>query len=157
MSNTHTPGKLRNARDVKEWSVSSDEFGATAYTDLTSENGDVVALVVVGEKSPWSRPDPRPNARRLVACWNACDGISTDVLESLPDGLLAGTIPYHELKAQRADLLAALKETWEVLDAAGLINLTNGVQLGQTVWYVKAFDAKTRSIAAIEKAEGGAS
>lgn len=32
----------------------------------------------------------------------------------------------------------------EVINMAGLINLSNGVQLGQTSWYVKASDAMER-------------
>jgi hypothetical protein len=43
----------------------------------------------------------RANARRLVACWNACDGINTDLLERHP-------APFSELRAQRDDLFAAL-------------------------------------------------
>jgi len=35
----------------------------------------------------------------------------------------------------------ALEGLLSVIDAAGLINLSNGVQLGQTVWYVKASEA----------------
>lgn len=50
------------------------------------------------------------------------------------------------------DLLEALEETWRVLRAAGLLNLTNGVQLGQTSWYVKICDAERVSNAAIAKA-----
>lgn len=37
-----------------------------------------------------------------------------------------------------AELLPALKGLLGVIDAAGLLNLSNGVQLGQTSWYVKA-------------------
>lgn len=61
------------------------------------------------------------------------------------------------LIAAAPELLEALRETWRVLDAAGLLNLSNGVQLGQTVWFVKASDAKAQSDAAIAKAtwEGG--
>lgn len=47
-----------------------------------------------------------PPARRLVACWNACDGIPTEALEAAPrlDGAWA------ELAAQRDELLAALEK-----------------------------------------------
>lgn len=31
----------------------------------------------------------RHNMRRLAACWNACDGISTATLEALPGGTIA--------------------------------------------------------------------
>lgn len=54
------------------------------------------------------------------------------------------------------ELLAALEETWRVLRAAGLLNLTRGVQLGQTSWYVKACDAEALSDAAIAAATGAA-
>jgi hypothetical protein len=60
------------------------------------------------------------------------------------------------LIAAAPELLDALRETWRVLDAAGLLNLRNGVQLGQTSWYIKASDAKASSEAAIAKAEGTA-
>lgn len=48
------------------------------------------------------------DARRLAACWNACDGISTEHLErhGLPD--FAQKI--SDLVAQRDELLAALKD-----------------------------------------------
>lgn len=52
------------------------------------------------------------------------------------------------------DLFEALVETWRVLDAAGLHNLSNGVQLGPTVWFVKAKDAQELSRAAIAKVIG---
>lgn len=43
------------------------------------------------------------NARRLVACWNACEGLSTEQI-----GLIAD---HHEkVEAQRDALLAALQE-----------------------------------------------
>lgn len=51
-------------------------------------------------------------------------------------------------------LLEALEETWRVLRAAGLHNLTNGVQLGQTSWFIKISDAEELSNAAIAKAKG---
>lgn len=54
------------------------------------------------------------------------------------------------------ELLEALEETWRVLRAAGLLNLTRGVQLGSTSWYVKACDAEQLSDAAIAKAKGHA-
>lgn len=55
-----------------------------------------------------------------------------------------------------SELVGALEETWRVLRAAGLLNLTRGVQLGQTSWYVKACDAERLADAAITKARGGA-
>lgn len=45
------------------------------------------------------------------------------------------------LRKRVEELEAALCGLIEVIDAAGLYNLSTGVQLGQTVWYVKASDA----------------
>lgn len=53
--------------------------------------------------------------------------------------------------AGRSELLEALKELAGVMDAAGLLNLANGVQLGQTVWYVKATDAMNLARSLIAK------
>lgn len=105
---SHTQGKLRVAKDVQDWSVSNDECCSTCYTDLTSESGTVIALVVAGEKSVHANPDPRPDARRLVACWNACDGISTETLELVPRFTEAGIKTVQSVEAQRDKLLAAL-------------------------------------------------
>lgn len=47
--------------------------------------------------------------------------------------------------------LEALADMLGVIDAAGLLNLSNGVQLGPTVWYVKASDATDYARATIVK------
>jgi len=55
--------------------------------------------------------------------------------------------------ASIAELEAALRELRDVINAAGLINLSRGVQLGQSVWYVKAKDAMAAVDAALEQGE----
>ena len=67
-------------------------------------------------------------------------------------GYLAMAAHAETLELDRAALMEALKATWRVIDAAGLHNLTNGVQLGQTVWFVKASDAKHLSQSALSAA-----
>lgn len=55
------------------------------------------------------------DARRLVACWNACEGVPTDALErskSLPDFVLAG----QAIERQRDELLKALRELADSFD-----------------------------------------
>ena len=57
------------------------------------------------------------NARRLVACWNACDGINTELIEAASDGLLARALgqvsskhdALRSAEAQRDKLLVALQ------------------------------------------------
>jgi len=51
------------------------------------------------------------------------------------------------------DLLAALTDLADIIDAAGLVNLSCGVQLGPTVWFVKASDRLGFARAAIAKAQ----
>lgn len=54
----------------------------------------------------------------------------------------------------QADLLAALKNLVAIIDAAGLLQLSNAVQLGATSWYVKASDRMDVAQAVIAKAKG---
>lgn len=51
-------------------------------------------------------------------------------------------------------LLDALERLTQVIRMAGLNNLANGVQLGQTSWFVKASDAMDDADDAIAKATG---
>ena len=53
-----------------------------------------------------------------------------------------------ELLAKNATLWA-LEELVRVIESAGTINLSKGVQIGGTVWYVKCEDAMKRAKAAI--------
>jgi hypothetical protein len=53
----------------------------------------------------------------------------------------------------KSEAVEALKGLVEVIEAAGLINLSNGVQLGPTVWFVKASDAIAYGKGVIAEAE----
>ena len=82
-----------------------------------------------------------------------------DVLAAAESGACRAAAPakataeLDRLRPVTDQLLAALKELVAVIEAAGLHNLTNGVQLGPTVWYVKASDAISSARAAITAAE----
>lgn len=56
-------------------------------------------------------PDAEANARRLAACWNACEGLSTEALESL------GTLDRARVSfnVQRDKLLAQLRRCREMV------------------------------------------
>lgn len=60
------------------------------------------------DRSDRSKSEHRANARRIVACVNACAGIPTARLECGAADVLAYSM---ELKQQRDELLAALKAT----------------------------------------------
>lgn len=57
------------------------------------------------------------------------------------------------LVAAAPEMLAALRGLRHVIEAAGLHNLTRGVELGPTVWFVKASAALAAATDAIVKAE----
>lgn len=59
-----------------------------------------------------------------------------------------------KLAAGAPELREALVDLIEIIDAAGLINLSNGVQLGATSWYVKASDRLSYARKIITKATG---
>ena len=51
------------------------------------------------------------------------------------------------------ELRGSLAELVQIIEKAGLNNLSNGVQLGQTAWYVKANYAMERANAALNSGQ----
>lgn len=115
MSAKHTPGPL------------------TAYQSVVLFSGNAGGFDIRG------CPSADENARRLAACWNACDGIDTEHLErhGLPD--FAQKI--SGLVAQRDEMLEALNGI--------LIRVADDEDYGPD-------HAVTVARAAIAKATGGA-
>jgi hypothetical protein len=92
------------------------------------------------------RLDAVASARRLVACWNACDGIETSLLEQFPRGM--NGMSNIAIGKQRDELLAALEaeQEWRDREEAGAID---------PEWnYERMVGDKRR--AAIAKVKGGA-
>jgi len=96
--------------------------------------------------------------RRLVACWNACEGLETELLENVlmtGDSILSRfelrDKDDRELTAQRDELLTALKLAYKALDAIG-DEMTVGERYTNAGQYL--LDSLQPSIAAIAKAEG---
>ena len=55
-----------------------------------------------------NQPSWEEDAHRLAACWNACIGIGTEVLEKMPDGSFLNSVA--GVLKERDELLAALDE-----------------------------------------------
>ena len=100
---TPEPWKISHDDSDEEWSV------------ITNNSGSIVANVngrtgpeLVGDM-PVDRVMPaEDNARRIVACVNACTGIRTEALEHRAHMLKAHDYTIAELKLQRDVLLAAV-------------------------------------------------
>jgi hypothetical protein len=114
MSEKHTPGKL----NVHQTSV---------YFSNNAGGFDIRCC-----------PSPEANARRLRACWNALDGISTTEIEAASR---SGSIAYalEKLISQRDELLEVLR------------SIINDGMHCDVVPHLH-----TRARAAIAKVEGGA-
>lgn len=95
MSAKHTPGLLNIVTQY-------------AQPELRAASGELVAVVADYEVE---------DARRLAACWNACDGMETQQVEQISQQgeTLASRLALHveteaKLISQRDELLMALKE-----------------------------------------------
>lgn len=106
MTTQHTQGRLHI--------VESDEHWGRINGNITSDNGEMLGSIWCGTSS-----QNREDARRLVACWNACNGLSTEHMENIDmlGETLAGRFEAfreseRELIVQRDELLAALKLLW---------------------------------------------
>jgi hypothetical protein len=108
---------------------------------IYSENLELVAVTQPARTT-------EANARRLVACWNACDGYDTDALESedLMTLFQCRTISrLMDAKAQRDELLEALKAMVEVAE----------LTIGWLPTPANADGPLIQARAAITKVEGG--
>ena len=120
----HTPGRLsREGMDVR------DEYGhpfADVWMDLTAGERGIA------------------NARRLVACWNACDGIATEVLENIVttgDTLLSRFEQRNETEREMLELLeaaAAVVARWDTP------NWKDAAPTGEVIARLRAAIAKAR-------------
>lgn len=104
MSTKHTPGPWEV--DAKDMAQTADGIFSVGILAADAD-GDLqhVAIALLHTTADAPSDDMleecKANARRIVAAWNACDGISTEALE-------AGAV---------ADLLEALKDGLAALEA----------------------------------------
>lgn len=140
MSAQHTPGRLFVTESQEHW--------GRVNCHITAE----VDQAMIGSIWVNSTEQNRADARRLVACWNACDGIDTYALDLMTGDLSiknqitatgkAHTKPTHravEYRRQRDELLAALK---------ALMSQTNSGELAEALDKARAAIAKATGVTA---------
>ena len=66
-----------------------------------------------------SGSERRANARRLVACWNACIDLSTEQIEQI-NGLMPARLAYQIMQRDREILLTTLQDIATYSDPYGL-------------------------------------
>jgi hypothetical protein len=110
-------------------------------------------------------PSPEENARRLVACWNASEGLSTEELETAGNsfnGWRLASYAMNDAKAQRDELQKALMSIEAKVDALIaqrdelLEALKDVLAWGTDENYQHARASSNKARAAIAKVEGGA-
>lgn len=110
------------------WRIGAMESGQVA---IDAANGS--------EVTGWLDSD---DARRIVACVNACAGLDTDALEKLPDisKVAAARRKYiAEIEQQRDQLRAALDKLYNAMDSC--VDLTPEV-----MWQARAALAATEGV-----------
>jgi hypothetical protein len=98
----HAKGKI----EAKQWADDEHEV----YGWNLVQNGYLLPLSSM-EEGP--EDDSEANARRLAACWNACEGLYTESLERsepLADQIVKIVNSAYVAEKQRDELLETLKE-----------------------------------------------
>lgn len=94
MSDKHTHGRLSTSESTEHW--------GRANAHINDADGNMLGSIWCG-----TTEQNKVNARRLVACWNACEGLPTAWIEGGAADILEHA---KSLKSQRDELLATLKE-----------------------------------------------
>ena len=108
------------------WKINTDD-DRDGWSIITSNSGSIIANVngMTGPELVGGMPVDRvmpadDNARRIVACVNACSGIRTEALEHRAHMLKAHDDAIAELTRQRDELLAALHDAATSLETIQL-------------------------------------
>ena len=95
------------------WHVMETGFGNKAQNPVVYATGDELIYITSCEDfASMTRTDNLANARRIVACVNACEGMNTLYLENF--GNKESITDYLRNKFVNEELLAALKEISEM-------------------------------------------
>lgn len=107
MSEQHTQGHMKAGVSL---------VGGVEHFTVVPHGSEQTVVAMCGLTGAKDEPESIANTRRIAGCWNACDGIPTDMLEAMPDGPAALLPMYAQLEAQRDALLAAARTMSAALD-----------------------------------------
>ena len=130
MTTQHTPGKLKLT------------FGKELQWDYMLDAQGEKSIAYFRHYKPMTKKEGKANARRLVACWNALEGLSTGKIDAIAAiGGFPGAV--GELMAQRDELLAALTKTLE--EGIGWFEDSTGQDPSNLEWVQQAREAITKA------------
>lgn len=123
MNDQHSPGRMTvHAEDAAGWPLLM--IGSRIVANVNPESG------VDTSKAPsiaFKKMPAEANARRLAACWNYCEGLDTDGMETatkigqpIKAFIDEALVKELELIAQRDELLAALQRAIDEAVADGM-------------------------------------
>jgi hypothetical protein len=153
MSTQHTQARLRAGPN--------GGYGLGPVNAIFTAESDISGELIASLATSPPNPNVEADARRLAACWNACDGISTEDLEQYYGHQGGVDAALHEASlrdqvnavAQRDELLAALLKAEAALADIGDADREPGDDIA---WCeARAAEALPVVRAAIAKAEGG--
>lgn len=106
----HTIGRLEysSAGYGTKTGIVTDEY-------FIRRPGDDVAVAAEVIDPETGKPS-EVNARRLVACWNACEGMTTKQLEDLPAPIRFQQQRLSDRTSERDELISALEEVLRISD-----------------------------------------
>ena len=136
----HTPGKLVLSEDGLPELNNQNQI-------IESEKCDLIVYFQFTNKA---------DARRLVACWNACDGIETDLLENIV--MTGGTLKSRfALRTQEERESKAERDSLRAVNAELLAELQRIAEANPRKWNPEVRDdfmpwAQNRARAAIASA-----
>lgn len=117
----------------------------------TPDSVTIRDYLAVKEDGEWETPCLASEDGMHCNCWydgEACCNCK-DPADPNVERAEAAERERDKLMAERDEAWEALRGLVKVIDAAGLLNLSNGVQLGSMSWYVKAGERMRRARAAL--------
>lgn len=123
MSASHTPEPWKVSNEC-EWVVDHDRYSSYSWAEIEA-CGETVALSVTHRSDDLMEA----NARRIVACVNACAPIETSELEWITrtGGLLGPRDDIARLAAHRDELLQALRLVGLLRQLGGMLPDTHEI------------------------------
>lgn len=126
------------------WHAAEITRDSDTFVKICHANGGTIAKLWIDVDDSDFSDGQRADARRIVACVNACEGVDTELLEEgeLDNPVMKIVKEKSELKQQCDELLAALEEVHRIASGS---NMTHNMMV-----------IRDHCADAIAKAKGGA-